>query len=583
MKPVVLAAALLVCAARARGADAFALSSQGWTALSVGRWRDARGFFAQALAQAGDPAQRGEALFGAGVSALAEGKYRDALDPLKSAGLAAPGLVAPAARLRARAFQRLGDEPAERAALRQALELDGEDFDAWREMARVLLGDGDAADAWRAAERVLRMDPGEPDALAERDKARSAVKGDLDAALGLRRLTRPMLPADAAPPDASSPRVRVALYADALGRPATMSSCVLVADPGQPRVLSYDAASGAVQMRDLAGDLLAQTTGALRVAPDSPGSVLVSSAALIAPDPRVDRGDRELRGDIVARPAGGGFILVNESALEPYLYGAVSAAMPDGAPRAALEAEAVVARTEALSALRAGASRDWDLGDAGGLRTIGVSGELRAADAAVDATAGLVLTKGAGLLDAPQGEDSGGWTEEGARDGNFTDPRPASEEALERFLREPPRGLFSASDALGTPASSRWVLTLRERDLRRRARGLGRLGRIERVWVSSRTATGRAVQLSVVGSRGQTILSGRQMEDFLSPGSLRSTLLSVAAVGRRARPRLFLVWGAGTGDGRGFSRAGARGQAALGRGRDDILRLYFPDAEVRKE
>ena len=42
-----------------------------------------------------------------------------------------------------------------------------------------------------------------------------------------------------------------------------------------------------------------------------------------------------------------------------------------------------------------------------------------------------------------------------------------------------------------------------------------------------------------------------------------------------------MVWGAGTGSGLGFSRIGAIGQAALGRGWREIVKHYFPKYEIR--
>ncbi|NNN07252.1 MAG: hypothetical protein HKL90_15265 [Elusimicrobia bacterium] len=599
-------AVLLVAPSHADGGqpDGFSLAQQGWSQLAGGRGREALASFAQAADRAATPVEQGEARLGAGLAYLLAGRPREALEPLRLAGLAGPYDIAASARLRAEAALDLGDAVSARAYLRQALGLDGEDRQSLRRMMILLARQGADADAWRAAERALRMDPADEQARRIAARCGPRIKGDLDAALGLRRLTRPLLKPDDSPaPPADARKIRIGLYATPAGRPAEISSCVLVPNadyrvdaPGgapraagsadEPRLLMYDAASRRLEIRDLARDLLLSTTSPVRLTPRADAaSVLVSSAQMVDASADVDRGDREMRGAVVAIAGERGFILVDESALEPYLYGVVSLALPDGAPSAALEAEAVVARTEALRALaRPEAGAAWDVTDAGALRTIGVSGELRAAADAVAATDGVALYENGAPIEAPQHEDSGGWTEEGAADGNFSGPRPSSGPALTRFLHDPPSGLFSAADASGTPASSRWILTLDERGLRRRAARVKDVGRLISVAVSSRTATGRAAELTVAGTRGALIVRGAaDIEAFLSPGSLRSTLFDLQPLGGPSRLKRLLVWGAGTGDGRGFSRVGAVGQAALGAGRADILRRYFPDATPAKK
>ncbi len=590
--------------ADAGGGDGFALAQQGWTQLSMDHKKEALAFFARAVDRAATPAEQGEAHLGAGMAYIMDGRPREALEPLRLAGLAGPYEIAVSARLRAEATIDLGDTVSARAYLRQALGLDGEDRQSLRRLMILLARDGADADAWRAAQRALRLDPA--DAEARRIVARTAprVKGDRDAVLGLRRLTRPLLkPGDAGSPAKGARMIRVGLYATPAGRPSELFSCVLVPNAdyradalspvpraagavGEPRLLIFDAATRRLEIRDLTRDLLLSTTAPVRLSPraDAP-SVLVSSAQTVDTNADVDRGDREVRGAVIAIPGERGFILIEESELEPYLYGVVSVALPDGAPSAALEAEAVVARTEALRAVAdAPIGAAWDVTDAGVLRTIGVSGELRAAAEAVDATSGLALYRNGVLSEAPQHEDSGGWTEEGAADGNFSGPRPSSGAALARFLHDPPSGLFSAADASGTPASSRWILTLDERGLRQRAARIQDVGRLISVAVSSRTPTGRVVELTVVGARGALVVRGAaDIEAFLSPGSLRSTLFDLQPLGGPSRLRRLLVWGAGTGDGRGFSRVGTVGQAALGISRDGILRRYFPDATPAKK
>jgi peptidoglycan hydrolase-like amidase len=87
--------------------------------------------------------------------------------------------------------------------------------------------------------------------------------------------------------------------------------------------------------------------------------------------------------------------------------------------------------------------------------------------------------------------------------------------------------------------------------------------------------------LEVVGSRATAALEGEDVvAAVLSPGSLRSGLFGLQPLYRGKYLRRLVVWGAGTGDGRGLCVAGALGQATLGRGWREILRSYFPGTEI---
>jgi peptidoglycan hydrolase-like amidase/tetratricopeptide (TPR) repeat protein len=601
------ARALWTKASESPDADGFVWSSRGWSELAVGRARDARASFARAFDRAATPDAQAEASLGLGLTLLRDGKTKDAAAALVRAGSAGPYALELAARLRAQAALSDGDRTSAQAYLRQALELDSRDREALRLAMDLLEREGSHADAWRLAERALRMDPLDAEARRVDAKASRKLPADRDAALGVRRLRSPVLSPSASDPPlpASTATIRVGLYGAASGRPAILTSCVLVPNSAdrvaaasaaaselaaargaaaEPRLIEFDAATGRVEVRDLARRLLLDARGPFRLEPSSPrGSILVSSARLADADGSVDPGDREPRGAIEVFPGPRGFTLVAESPLETYLYGVVSLALPDGAGDDAWSAEAVVARSAAqwAAAHRPDGPERFDVVDGGELRTIGVSGELRAGAAAVAATEGLVLTEGGAPAPAPQHEDSGGWTEDGVADFPDAVSPPKTPLELERFLREPPRGLYGTAGPGATPASSRWIRLLDARDLRERVARRQDLGRLAAIRVASRAPGGRVSALEVVGAKGRLLYEGdAAIEELLSPGSLRSTLFALQPLGAPASPDAWLVWGAGTGSGRGFSRAGAVGRAALGAGFRDILKRYFPRDEL---
>jgi stage II sporulation protein D len=97
---------------------------------------------------------------------------------------------------------------------------------------------------------------------------------------------------------------------------------------------------------------------------------------------------RKYRGRIVVDAPSKKLRAINVLPLQQYLYGVVTAEMPSSWLPAALQAQAVAARSYALASRQAGAPYDVS---AGGQAYVGVSAETPAGKQAVDATAGQVL------------------------------------------------------------------------------------------------------------------------------------------------------------------------------------------------
>ncbi|HET8751527.1 MAG TPA: SpoIID/LytB domain-containing protein [Gaiellaceae bacterium] len=122
---------------------------------------------------------------------------------------------------------------------------------------------------------------------------------------------------------------------------------------------------------------------------------------------------RAYRGQIVVDVAGGKLRAINTLPLEQYLYGVVPAEMPSGWLPAALEAQAVAARSYALANRRAGAPFDV-YADGRSQAYLGISVEKPASTEAVDATDGEVLFFGGQVADTLFSSSTGGWTQSAA-------------------------------------------------------------------------------------------------------------------------------------------------------------------------
>ena len=101
------------------------------------------------------------------------------------------------------------------------------------------------------------------------------------------------------------------------------------------------------------------------------------------------------RGTLQFSPGGGGVQTVNAVGLDDYVRGVVAAEMPSSWAAAALEAQAVAARTYAITTTVGGSGYDL-YSDTRSQMYGGVSAETPSTDAAVAATSGQIVTSTAG-------------------------------------------------------------------------------------------------------------------------------------------------------------------------------------------
>lgn len=122
---------------------------------------------------------------------------------------------------------------------------------------------------------------------------------------------------------------------------------------------------------------------------------------------------RRYRGQLVVDILNGKLRAINVLPLEQYLYGVVPAEMPSAWLPAALQAQAVAARSYALAS-RQGAAPFDVYADGRSQGYLGVSAETPAARAAVDQTAGQVLLYDGEVADTLFSSSTGGWTQSAA-------------------------------------------------------------------------------------------------------------------------------------------------------------------------
>jgi stage II sporulation protein D len=238
------------------------------------------------------------------------------------------------------------------------------------------------------------------------------------------------------------------------------------------------------------------------------------------------------RGALEFRPAGGGSVqTVNAVGLDDYVRGVVSAEMPASWSAQALEAQAVAARTYAITTSVSG--NGYSLySDTRSQMYRGVAAETSSTDAAVAATRGQVVTYQGKPAVTYFFASSGGYTEDIQNVWLGSAPQP--------WLQ----GVPDPYDNTGANPYYRWSDKLSMSDA---AAHLGSLvkGSFRGIQVTQRGVSPRVVSAKVLGSGGSTTVTGPQLQSafglmstYMSFSTISSTATDAPA---RARPHLAML------------------------------------------
>lgn len=343
--------------------------------------------------------------------------------------------------------------------------------------------------------------------------------------------------------------------------------------------------------------LLYRGPGPVRLQPRAPSNTTVVFDLTYGTGQfRAGREDRSYRGAMEIRAVDGTITVINELSVEAYLYSVVPSEMPALWPAAALEAQAVAARSYTLHPRDRYRHRGFDvLSSVSSAHYTGVSGEHPRSTAAVDATRGLVLMDGNRPLDAVYSANHGGYGEAAGSVWGWpnslvetADPllppleNPRSPGALFSWLTGRPDA-YSGRAPYADPAAYRWQRLVPRRVIEERLAVRGQpVGPVIDIIPGTRGLTGRVESVTVIGDDVSTEVRRDAIRSAL--GGLRSNLFLVTPVyadSDHELPSHFLFFGAGWGHGVGLDQTGAAGMAADGYSAREILRQYYPRNSLR--
>lgn len=223
------------------------------------------------------------------------------------------------------------------------------------------------------------------------------------------------------------------------------------------------------------------------------------------------------RGMLTFAVNGGTMTAVNVIDLEEYLYGVVPSEMPQSYAAEALKAQAVAARTYAMTKLGAHKASGYQLCDTTNCQVYkGYSNEAASTTAAVDATAGQIACYNGTPIEAVFSASTGGYTENSENVWNNAVP----------YLRAVPE--------LGEYGDNSWTRTLTLDQLTALLASKGEtIGEAKDILITKLSTGGRVQELQIVGTKGTKTLTKEAIRTYFSGacGSLPGKMFTINGKG----------------------------------------------------
>ncbi|MEA5593077.1 SpoIID/LytB domain-containing protein [Rivularia sp. UHCC 0363] len=298
----------------------------------------------------------------------------------------------------------------------------------------------------------------------------------------------------------------------------------------------------------------------------------------------------------------GTYTLVNQVPLETYLRGVVPYEIGANAPEAAMEAQAIIARTYVLRNLRRFEVDKYQLcADTHCQVYYGLKGATEKTDQAIATTKGTVLTYKNQLVDALYSSTTGGVTAafSSVWDGaNRPYLKPVVDTpqnfwnlSQQSLASEKNFRLFMSLNKGFNESGQQWFRWRKESSLEDITKGLQKFLKVKNspfakfqtvkdIEVVERSSGGRILKLAVKTDIGTFNLYKDEVRSaFFAP---RSTLFYLQPI-NKGKPGIwgYAFVGGGLGHGVGLSQIGAQNLASLGWKSQQILKFYYPGTQVQ--
>jgi stage II sporulation protein D len=269
-------------------------------------------------------------------------------------------------------------------------------------------------------------------------------------------------------------------------------------------------------MRDATGAQVGTTPGPLRV------EAAVGQPLRLSGTSTPGIHDGLYRGSLLVSASGSRVMAVNALPLEDYVRGVVSGESPSGWPIEALKAQAVAARTYAITSHAGGGAFD-QYADTRSQVYRGVAGETPNTDAAVQATTGQVVTYGGQPVTTYFFSTSGGETEDIENSFVGSQPEPWLKAVQDPFDSVSPKHRWGPFRFTAKQVQSKLKHYVR--------------GRFQRIRVLKRGVSPRVVRAQIVGTGGLTNVTGPQLRTAFGLYDTWAYFTSVSSKASKAKKK----------------------------------------------
>lgn len=270
----------------------------------------------------------------------------------------------------------------------------------------------------------------------------------------------------------------------------------------------------------------------------------------------VEIAGKTYRGGVQLRVQDGQVQGINVVDVEDYLRGVVAAEMPASWPSAALNAQAVIARTYVAARINPAIPYDTCATEACQMY-VGIDGEKPSTDKAIQATRGQVVAFRGRAASTYFSSDSGGYTASSAEVwGND----------LPYLVAKPdPFSVMS-----GSPRA-KWRMQIPLPNVQAAATQYApKIGTVQGVTITKTSPSGRPAEVTLTGSGGTFRIAGASAGGFIRALGAGSTRVSLSGLNP------LTIEGYGLGHGVGLSQYGALGLANQGYDHLHVLGFYYP-------
>jgi len=271
--------------------------------------------------------------------------------------------------------------------------------------------------------------------------------------------------------------------------------------------------------------------------------------------------DRAYRGKLeISRTNGSRIMVVNIVDLEEYLYGVVKSEMSESFPIEALKAQAIIARTFALSNLKKHQDKGYHLCPTVCCQVYkGVSAESKITTAAVDQTLSLVLSYEGSLARTYYHSCCGGKTA----------PFIWNKQGETSYLQS--KNCPFCNHARNSSYS--WTQRISFYEIQKAFN----TGKITNISVNEYDESGRAKTILICHGAGNSTINTNKFRNIMGYTRVKSTLFTLHNDGQGV-----VFNGKGYGHGVGLCQWGARGMAEAGYSFKEILGFYYSGVCLQK-